>query len=1033
MIARGSLAGDVYRFLLRMPQHLREQLTAASKQAGRSLNAELVHRLERSLEEDARAARRRRLIGLTKGEGMRPRIVWRRPVVAVAIVSVLALAAAAFMLRGSETTAAVPVEAEGAPPALAAHLAKLKQALPPNGGMSQEGPGGAADSEFRERAYPDTTISLAEMNGARAAFTDTAGVPFRAGEGDGRWRSIGPSRALYPSSQFLNSFLYVPNAYVAGGRTTSIALNDECRRNFCEAYITPAGGGVWRTNDILANNVNWDYLGGPLGINAAGAVTIDPNDNRTVYVGTGEANICGSGCVAGTGLYRSRDRGQTWEQLGKPEFSGKGIGEIVVHPTNPNILYVGSTTALGGMTSVCCTGVTRPIPGIAKWGLYKSTDGGTSWSFIHNGSTNVADCTGNLAEFTNTLTCSPRGVRHVLLDPSNPDILYASSYARGVWRSNDAGATWTQIKQSQNAAVIQSRAAIAVNRMSNGDTRMYVNEGNNGTNASQLSRSDSVATGAPVFTNLTAPTPPPMTPPDVTHPGFAWFGMCDPQCWYDIFVYTPAGNPDIVYAGGDYSYGETIANKRGVVLSTDAGVTGTDMTFDGTDPLHPNGLHPDQHDIITIPGQPLHFIETNDGGVMRSNGRFVNRSSWCTDPAVPRGLNAAQVARCQQMLSRIPERLEGINQGLNTLQFQSLSISPHDSSIRQGGTQDNGTWQTNGNPVTWENKMIGDGGQSGFDVAIPEFRFHTFTIGQVDVNFNNGNIADWIWVSDPIAHGGEFYSPVISDPVVSKSMFVGTSRTAYRTQTAGLGTMTVAEANAQCNEWTGDFDVQCGDWAELGTVRLTAPEWGDRAGPINNVAAIERTKADTGTAWAATTTGRVFITKNVDAPGVVEFPPPTGTNVRRVATNVTWTRIDDDAVTPNRFVSSIYVDPADGNHAWVSYSGYNVNTPATPGHVFEVRFNPATGTSTWTNLDHDLADLPITDLVRDDVTGDLFAGTDFGALRLAAGATSWRLAARGMPNVEIAGLTVVPGERQLYAATHGLSAWLLNLRDLDDN
>ncbi len=540
-----------------------------------------------------------------------------------------------------------------------------------------------------------------------------------------------------------------------------------------------------------------------------------------------------------------------------------------MHPTNRNILYVASTTALGGMSSVCCTGVTRPIPGIAKWGLYKSTDRGETWSFIHNGSANVADCTGNLAEFNNTLTCSPRGVRDVLLDPSNPNILYATSYARGVWRSNDAGATWTQIKMSQNAAIIQSRAAIAVNRLPNGDTRMYVNEGNAGQNPSQLSRSDSVATGTPVFTNLTSGS--------VADTGFACNGMCDPQCWYDIFVYSPKGDPDIVYAGGDYSYGEVIANKRGVVLSTDAGVTGTDMTFDGTDPLHPNGLHPDQHDLITVPGKPFHFIETNDGGVMRSNGRFVDRSSWCTDPAVPRGLSGAALARCQQMLSRIPERLEGINDGLNTLQFQSLSISPHDNRIRQGGTQDNGTWQTNGNRVTWENMMIGDGGQSGFDVAIPEFRFHTFATPQVDVNFNNGNIADWIWIGDPINHGGEFYSPIISDPVVSKSMFVGTARTAYRTQTAGLGTKTIAEANLRCNEWTGIGGVQCGDWAELGQVRLMDAAWGDRAG--GNVAQIERTAADTGTAWAATTTGRVFVTKNVDAPGVDEFPatPPSRT------------------------------------------------------------------------------------------------------------------------------------------------------------
>ena len=63
---------------------------------------------------------------------------------------------------------------------------------------------------------------------------------------------------------------------------------------------------------------------------------------------------------------------------------------------------------------------------------------------------------------------------------------------------------------------------------------------------------------------------------------------------------TPAGYPDIVYLGGSYSYGETggISNGRGVVLSTDAGVSFTDMTMDGTDPVHPNGLHPDQHFLV---------------------------------------------------------------------------------------------------------------------------------------------------------------------------------------------------------------------------------------------------------------------------------------------------------------------------------------------------------------------------------------------------------------------------------------------------
>jgi hypothetical protein len=199
----------------------------------------------------------------------------------------------------------------------------------------------------------------------------------------------------------------------------------------------------------------------------------------------------------------------------------------------------------------------------------------------------------------------------------------------------------------------------------------------------------------------------------------------------------------------------------------------------------------------------------------------------------------------------------------------------------------------------------------------------------------------------------------------------------------------------------------------MGTVRLTNAAWGDRAGGA--VAAIERTKANTSSAWVATSTGRVFITSNVDAAN---------------AADVTFTRLDDDVTAdPQRFVTSIYVDPANGNHAWISYSGFDVVTPTTPGHVFEVTFDPGAGTSTWTDRSYDFGDLPATDLVRDDVTGDLYAATDFGVLRLAAGSTTWTEAATGMPNVEVTGLTIVPDKRILYAASHGLGAWKLTFKD----
>jgi len=936
----------------------------------------------------------------------------RQALAAAAIVLLAGLALVAGITLSGGAPAATGSGSGELPTALGQHLASLQKSVPGNQGMAPEGPSSAADDAFAARAYPDTTIAVSDMQAARSAWTNQRIRPKRGNSRPGTWFPIGPSRALYPFTEFRNAFNYVPNEYVAGGRTTDIEIADTCSRGGCTIYITPAGGGLWKTKDGLARNVRWEYLGGPLGINAAGSVTIDnANDptGETIYVGTGEANICGSGCVAGVGMYKSTDGGKNLTLLGGADnaLKGKGIGEILIEPGAPNVIYAATTTALRGMSEVCCTGVTRPVPGSGNWGLYKSTNGGATWRFIHNGGVNEAACAGNTDEFNNLdPECSPRGVRHIAFDPNDASgqTIYASSYARGVWRSTDGGENWVQIKLPL-INTTTNRAAIAVAKLPGGASRMYVYEGFGGSNPySRLFRSDNANAPAPVFQDLTSPS--------TANPGFAWHNICEPQCWYDMFVHSPKGHPDIVYAGGDYSYGETIANKRAVILSTDAGVSGTDMTFDGTDELHPNGLHPDQHAIATNPGNPFQFFEANDGGVMRSSGEFVDRSDWCDDPN--RGLAGADKARCEQMLSRIPSRLDGINDGLSTLQWIKVKASPHDPELLQGGTQDNGTWEAPRNGPTWENTMIGDGGWNGFDVELPDFRFHSFFDVSPDVNFDGGDIGKWIWIADPIfGHpGSQFYSPIISDPVTTKWMFAGTGLGVYRTKTHGLGTMSYEEAQRRCNEWTGAFDLPCGDWVKIDAVALNGAGHGaDKAGGA--VAAVERTTADTTTAWAATTTGRVFVTKNVGA-------EPAGT--------VTWTRLDDDnPVSPNRFVSSIYIDPENGNEAWVSYSGYNANDPGRPGHVFKVVYNPVAGTSTWTDLSHDFGDLPVNDLVRDDLTGDLYAATDFGVSRLADSTTTWTESAPGLPAVEVTSLEVLADERILYGATHGLSTWRLNL------
>ena len=151
---------------------------------------------------------------------------------------------------------------------------------------------------------------------------------------------------------------------------------------------------------------------------------------------------------------------------------------------------------------------------------------------------------------------------------------------------------------------------------------------------------------------------------------------------------------------------------------------------------------------------------------------------------------------------------------------------------------------------------------------------------------------------------------------------------------------------------------------------------------------------------------------------------------------MTLARLDNKAsatASPGRFVCGIAIDPANPNHAWISYSSYSSLTPATPGHVFSVTFNGnmVSPDATWTSLDGSgstaFPDLPATDVAFDGVTGDLYASNDFGVLRKASGSSDWTMAGAGLPQVEVAGLTIVPSARKLYAATHGRSAWQLTL------
>jgi hypothetical protein len=902
-------------------------------------------------------------------------------------------------------------------------------------GDQEGGPLLAALEDYAHRAYPARDVPMTATLNAIASFRNVRAMSMGRPSA-GTWQLIGPSKADAPSI-----LTFSGTEYFASGRVTALAIDPSCSIRRCRVWVGAAGGGVWRTDNALSGSgPNWTFVSDSFGTNAIGTLTYDA-PNHTLYAGTGEANASGDS-EAGLGIWKSPDGGNTWTQLAAMigpittfspgtgtngtygpgnAFLGRSISSIVVDPTNPSHLYVSSSRGVRGISSVTGGTTTNPPTPRPPFGLFESNDGGATFSFIWDGGDGCpVTCDGTNPKAT------IRGVNKVQLDPgwngTTNKIVYGGAFgptgvagSGGVWRSSDGGVTWTQIKTALNVAPNTDRSEFAVTPITGGFTRMYVGVGNDGTDLARFYRTDDAA-GTAAFTDLT-------TDQNIDY--------CDGQCWYDNVIYSPSGKPDVVYVGGSFSYGSygLSTNGRAFIRSADAGASFTDMTWDATtNPLPPgqccatgnttaaNGQHPDSHAIVEIPGTNS-AIFGGDGGLTRSSGAFADISSQCAT----RGISGGDLALCQQLLSAVPTFLYNLNKGLSTIQFQSLSVAADNPKHLQGGNQDNGTFETYGSSVVWPQIIYGDGGQSGFDVGNSAHRFNTFFSRFTDANFQNGDPAKWVVISAPLfADTSLFYKPIIADPVVSGTIFVGL-RGVWRTQDWG-GDQATLEAN--CPEFTtpgnqpgcGDFVVIGGANTPSGPARLTGTFYGaDRSG--GNIAAVARTGSDTGTMWAATTTGRVFISTNADA----------------AAGSVTYTRLDtlpSATADPGRFVSGIVIDPANPNHAWISYSGYNFNTPTELGHVFEVTYNPATPDATWTSLDNPggtaFPDFPATAIARDS-NGDLYVANDFGVMLLANGSTSWATAGAGLPMVEVAGLTIVPSARVLYAATHGRSAWKLTL------
>ncbi len=869
------------------------------------------------------------------------------------------------------------------------------------------GPDALAQQQYDDRAYPHTSISYDQSIGAYSAFQAVAAKPMLSPNlATKSWQLVGPTTGNVPPSS-----TYTGRSTFASGRVTAIAVADSCNQNLCRVWVGAAGGGIWTATNGLAEKPEWHASSRGLASNAIGSITIDPTDasGRTLYVGTGEPNGS-SNSEAGVGLYKSTDFGATWHLVPGSVAAAKdrSIATVAIDPKNARHIYIGTAVARHGSSSVNGGRFTPPHAPVV--GLYESVNGGATFSLVFSKESDVVNPgSANGGDFFRG------GVSKALFDstglPANqPATLYFSVFDYGVYRA--VNGSFEQVFASAGGGNIAnstgSRTEFAL-APDNGKLRIYVVD-TDGVSPAQLYRVDDANVSAATLTDGTSnPGWISLSNSTPGTAGFASYDFCSQQCSYDMPIASPPGHPDTVWIGGQMQYNEIFtanpsSNGRAVQRSVDAGVSFTDMTNDAQSP--PMGMHPDQHAIAFAPNNPDIAFLGSDGGLVRTSGSFADTSSDCA----ARGISGTDLTDCQAWLKAVPTQIFSLNDGLATIQFQSLSVNaqaPKTDII--GGTQDNGTWAYSSTPQSnWFESVGGDGGQSLIDTGNSNVRMHTYFGPSIDVNFKGTDPLGWDYVSDPLTASNEaasFYVPLIGDPKVSGTMFVGLQHV-WRTQDSGGAQ---AYLDQHCNEISGDFAAPCGDWVALGGPVLTDTTYGpDKTGSY--IVAVQRAPSDTSTLWTATRRGRLFISKNADG----------------AAASVTFTRIDTSAQ-PTRFISGIVVDPKNPNHAFVSFSGYDAYTPTTPGHVFDVTYNPATGTATWKNISYDLGDGPITSVAYDDKTGDLFVSSDFGVARLHSGDHEWETAAPGLPMVAVYSLTLSSSGRVLYAATHGRSAWRLDL------
>ena len=314
----------------------------------------------------------------------------------------------------------------------------------------------------------------------------------------------------------------------------------------------------------------------------------------------------------------------------------RSIGAILVDPANKNHLFIGTDVARHGSSSA--NGGRLTPPNAPTLGIYESTDGGAHFNLEFSRPPNPAPASSGVDWFQ-------AGINKLAVDPADHTSVYAAIVGYGIWRRAphlDGDSAWHPVFATRNPRdTFGDRTEFSLTRK-NGHTRLYSGDSSDDQAIAELWRTDQADQVAAKLSNgnanMNAWTK--LSSKNNGTPGYTSYNYCqNGQCGYDDFVEVDPTNPDVVWLGGSMAYDElatpgqiTRSNGRAVVRSTDGGVTFSDMTNDARTPKA-EGMHPDQHAIVFAPRNTRIAFIGSDGGVVRTNGTFVDRSSDCDSAA----------------------------------------------------------------------------------------------------------------------------------------------------------------------------------------------------------------------------------------------------------------------------------------------------------------------------------------------------------------------------------------------------------------